>query len=377
MADGGWRIANRVLLIAHRSSRSANRNPFLVSRFSFLVSRFILHPSSFLPMLALVTAFLLSFISMWLYAYIVYWFDRFEREPKKLLVVVFLWGAFVATLGAIVAEFILGVGLLALTGDEPLTELAGAAIFAPLVEESLKGIAILIVAFVFRNEFDSILDGIVYAGIVALGFAATEDVLYLFSAYLEKGWGALFALYFVRVILTGWNHAAFTAFIGIGIAIARLNKNVVVKIFAPILGWAIAVILHGTFNGLLSTENDTAVLLAFCISWIGWLFIFAIIVWAIRLDRARAKKFLAEEVERGILSPAQFRVATAALAPTFMRLGALGSGHYWDTRRFYQVCGELAQKKEQLEKFGDERGNAATIEKLRAEMQKLAMVARA
>ncbi len=327
-------------------------------------------------MLALLVAFLLSFLPMWFYAYIVYWFDRFEREPKKLLVVVFLWGALVATIGAAIAEVLFSAGVVAVTANESLAEISNAAFFAPFIEESLKGIAILFVAFVFRNEFDSILDGIVYAGIVALGFAATEDFFYLFSAYDESGWGALFGLFFVRVILTGWNHAMFTAFTGIGIAVARLNKNVGVKILAPFGGWLIAVILHGTYNGLLSTANALA-LAAFCVSWIGWVAIFAIIIWAIRRERARAKKFLYDEVERGIISPAQYRIATSALAPTFTRLGAIGSKHFWDTRRFYQVCGELAQKKEQLEKFGEERGNAKIIETLRAELQNLAHVARA
>lgn len=327
-------------------------------------------------MFALLAAFFLSFVPAWFYAYVVYWLDRFEREPKKLLIVVFLWGALVATIGAAVAEYLLGEGFLALTGNESLTQMANAAFFAPIVEESLKGLAILLVAFVFRSEFDSILDGIVYAGIVALGFAATEDFFYLFSGYLEEGWATLFGLFFLRVILTGWNHAAFTAFIGIGIALARLNKNVLVKIFAPLGGWVCAVILHGVYNALLTTASAVA-LLALCISWMGWLVVFAVIVWAIRMERARAKKFLQEEVERGIITPAQYRVATSALAPTFTRLGALGSKHFWETRRFYQVCGELAQKKEQLEKYGEERGNAQIVQGLRAELHELARVARA
>lgn len=327
-------------------------------------------------MLALLTAFLLSFLPMWFYAYIAYWLDRFEREPKKLLVGVFWWGALFATITAAIAEVLFSESITSITGDESFAEIANAAFFAPIVEESLKGVAILVVAFVFRNEFDSILDGIVYGAIVALGFAATEDFFYLFSAYDESGWGALFALFFVRVILTGWNHAVFTAFIGIGIALARLNKNVALKILAPFGGWLIAVILHGLYNGLLSTAS-ALVLAAFCLSWLGWIAMFAIIVWAIRRERARAKKFLADEVERGVISPAQYRIATSALAPTLTRLNALGSGHFRATRRFYQVCGELAQKKEQLEKFGEERGNAKIIETLRGELQTLARVARA
>jgi RsiW-degrading membrane proteinase PrsW (M82 family) len=330
-----------------------------------------------MALFALLVAFLLSFLPMWVYAYIVYWFDRFEREPKRLLVVVFVWGALVAALGAALVEVLLSAGFLAATGSETLTELANNTVFAPIVEESLKGIAILIVALVFYSEFDSLLDGIVYGGIVALGFAATEDWFYLFAGYDEQGWGYMFGLFFVRVVLTGWNHAAFTAFTGLGIAFARLNPNVGIKILAPFGGWLIAVVLHAAFNALLSAENGGAVLLALCVSWLGWLAIFGIMLRAIAGERARAKKFLQDEVQQGVISPAQYRVATAALAPTFTRLGALGSGHFWDTRRFYQVCGELAQKKEQLAKFGDERGNTLLVEKLRAELARLAPLARA
>lgn len=327
-------------------------------------------------MLALSLAVLLSFIPMWVYAYIIYWLDRFEREPIKLLILVFFWGAFVATIGAAIAEFIFGAGLFSITGNQTLTDVANDALFAPFIEESLKGIAILVVAFVFRSEFDSVLDGIVYAAVVALGFAATEDVFYLFSGYQDQGWSYFFALFVVRVVMTGWNHAVFTAFTGIGIALARLNTNIFVKILAPIGGWACAVILHGTFNALLSTASGAGVILAFCLSWLSWIAMFALIIWAIRIERARNRTYLADEVTLGTISAAQYRAACTALAPTFTRLAALGSGHYWDTRRFFQVCGELAQKKEQLARFGDERGNAKKVRELRAELGKLAAVAR-
>ncbi len=327
-------------------------------------------------MLGFLAALLLSFIPAWIYAYIVYWFDRFEREPKKLLLAVFLWGAFVATIGAVIAEWILGEGVLALTQNESLAELATTSFFAPLVEESLKGIAILLVAWVFRSEFDSLLDGLVYAGIVALGFAATENVFYLFGAYDEKGWGFFFTLFFLRVILTGWNHAAFTAFIGIGIAFGRLSKKWAVWLCAPILGWMLAVILHGTFNALISSESGAGVILALCVSWLSWLTVLALVLWAITRDRARMRLYLRDEVARGAMTSEQYEVACSAFTRSMARFGAIGSGSFWQTRRFYQVCAELAQKKEQLEKFGGERGNADKIEKLRAELAKLTAVAR-
>ena len=53
-------------------------------------------------------------------------------------------------------------------------------------------------------------------------------------------------------------------------------------------------------------------------------------------------------------------------------MAALSGGAYRATDHFYQYLGELAHKKEQLTKFGDERGNAAIIEKLRGNITSLA-----
>jgi hypothetical protein len=60
-----------------------------------------------------------------------------------------------------------------------------------------------------------------------------------------------------------------------------------------------------------------------------------------------------------------------------VHLAALTSGTFRSTSRFYQVLGELAHKKEQLQKLGDERGNTQIIQRLRAEMTQLAPVAKA
>lgn len=325
-------------------------------------------------MSGLLVAFILSFGFAALYAYVVYWLDRFEREPKRLLVAVFVWGALFATVSAAIAELVLGAGVAALTGSDPLGEQVTRTFFAPLFEESLKGIAILLVFVAFYSEFDSIMDGIVYAGIVALGFAAMENTFYLFGGFDESGWAGLAGLFVLRVILTGWNHPMFTAFIGIGLAMARLNSNLAVRLAAPVGGWLLAVFAHSLFNTLLTVNEGALALLAFCTSWVGWLLMAVIIVWAISRESARARRYLQDEVARGTLTAQQYQLACRALAPTLTRLGALTSGHYRKTRRFFQVCGELAQKKEQLERFGEERGNREAVEALRAELASLSPI---
>ncbi len=179
----------------------------------------------------------LSFGITFFYALIIYWLDRYEKEPKRLLIGVFLWGAVVAIIGAILAEMVFAVGTFLFTRSETLSEGLTGSIAAPLVEETLKGLAVLLVFLIFRSEFDSILDGIVYAGITALGFAAIENALYAYGfGYREHGMEGMYAVLFVRGILGGWDHPMWTAFTGIGLAAARLTRNTAAKLTAPMGG---------------------------------------------------------------------------------------------------------------------------------------------
>lgn len=310
---------------------------------------------------------------MFLFAGFINWLDRYEKEPKMLLGAAFTWGVIIAGGGAYVINTVLGLGVYIVTGSEGATDFATASIIAPIVEESLKGLAVLVVFFLFYREFDSVLDGIIYAGITALGFAAIENVLYIYErGYLEGGWEGLWTLVFIRVILVGWQHPFYTAFTGIGLALARLNRNVLVKIIAVLGGFAMAVTthaFHNTFGGLIGGLEGLA--LGTVVDWIGWFFMLLFIVWMVLHERNIVKRHLQDEVSSGLISPAQYRTALS-FAQTGARLNAMMSGSYFATSRFYQVCGELAHKKEQFAKLGDERGNQVIIEKLRSELAQLA-----
>jgi len=320
----------------------------------------------------LLVSIFFGFVPMFLFAGFINWLDRYEKEPKALLGAAFLWGVLIAGGGAYIINTVLGLGVYIVTGSEGATDFATASIIAPIVEESLKGLAVLVVFFLFRREFDSILDGIIYAGITALGFAAIENVLYIYNyGYQEGGWSGLWQLVFIRVILVGWQHPFYTSFTGIGLAIARMNRNVLIKIIAVLGGFATAVFthaFHNTFGGLIGGFEGLA--LGTFVDWVGWFFMLVFIVWMIVNERNILKRQLQEEVSDGLISPAQYRTALS-FAQSGARLNALTSGSYAATSRFYQVCGELAHKKEQYAKLGEERGTLGTIEKLRSELTQL------
>lgn len=322
-------------------------------------------------------ALVLSFVPAFLCAVFVYWLDRYEKEPAPLLGGVFFWGAFVAVAGALVSQVILSGGVYLATGSERAADLAGSTLFAPLTEESLKGLAVLLVFLVFRREFDSLLDGLVYAGIVALGFAATENVIYLLGFAEENGTEGMLGLFVMRCILGAWDHPFYTSFIGLGLAASRHSLSPWVRWLAPVAGWGMAVATHSLHNVLAEAASAApeVLFLMFFVDWSGWLFVAIVLLVAIRREGRLVQAELADEVPRGTLTAAQYHAAASPLNRTVVRLRALSAGRLGATFRLYRLCGELAHKKRQLARFGDEGGNTRTIEGLRDEMRRLSPLA--
>lgn len=323
--------------------------------------------------LAFLASILLGYGPMFIFSAIIYWTDRYEKEPKLLLIGVFAWGALIAAAGAFFMNTILGASVYFFTGSELATELTTGSVFAPIIEEALKGLAVFLVFVFFRSEFDSILDGIVYAAIAALGFAATENTYYIYNfGYLEGGYAGVTEMVVIRVLLVGWQHPFYTAFTGIGLALSRLSRKMVVRVFAPLAGLSIAVTGHALHNTLASLLTGTSSLLTVAmIDWAGWFTMLLFIVWAVYRERRWISQHLKEEVSLGIITAKQYRTACSAWAQNIARLAGLFSGRFRATARFYQLTAELAHKKQQHLTLGDEDGNLARIEAMRSELARL------
>ncbi len=323
--------------------------------------------------MGLILSIFFGFVPMFFFAWFVYWLDRYEKEPKILLGLVFFWGAVVAAGGAFLINTLLGLGVYMFTGSEGATALTTGSLIAPIVEESLKGFAVLIVFLLFRREFDSLLDGVIYAAIVALGFAATENAYYIYQyGFQESGMGGLFWLVFVRVVLVGWQHPFYTSFIGIGLAASRLSRSSGVRFLAPVAAWVIAVLAHSFHNTLAELlQGVSGMVFGTVLDWGGWFLMFLFILWMITQEQRSIAVNLLEEVSLGTLTETQYRTACSAWAMNSAQFNALTAGHYRQTSRFYQVCAELAHKKRQRANLGEEGGNTAMIERLRVELSNL------
>ena len=125
---------------------------------------------------------------------------------------------------------------------------AAVLVVAPVVEEALKGSAVLLVLLVRRREFDGVVDGLVYAGLAGAGFAFVENVLYLGRGFSSGGGGALATVFVVRCVVSPFAHPLFTAATGVGLGLAVRSRRLSVTILAPVAGFAVAVALHAAWN---------------------------------------------------------------------------------------------------------------------------------
>src|SRR4051794_18755620 len=107
------------------------------------------------------------------YLLVLWWLDRYEKEPVSLIVLAFVWGAVPAIILGLIFESVLGIPL---NDSGPIGDLTQGSLIAPVVEETVKGILVFVLFMAYRQEFDDVLDGIIYGAVVGLGFSVVEDV---------------------------------------------------------------------------------------------------------------------------------------------------------------------------------------------------------
>ncbi|HWJ67535.1 MAG TPA: PrsW family intramembrane metalloprotease [Nocardioides sp.] len=228
------------------------------------------------------------------------WLDRYEPEPKRLLAAGLGWGAFVATIAALVIQ---GVGGL-LVG---ITDTTSLAVAAPVVEEASKGLFLVLLLWWRRAEVDGILDGIVYAGMVGVGFAFTENILYLAAAYNgTDGMGpggieAVTGTFVLRCLFSPFAHPLFTAFFGIGIGLAVSSRSGAVRWLAPTGGYLLAVLAHGIWNGSAVFGFGSFVVVYLVIMAPAFVAMIALAWWARETEAHLLRVALTDAADRGLL----------------------------------------------------------------------------
>lgn len=273
---------------------------------------------------AMLVGAILAFPAMCVYLLVPRLLDRYDPEPLYALVMALGWGAIAACGFSAMVNTIVGAAF---------NDVASAVVSAPIVEEASKGMLLLGFFYFLRREFDGVVDGIIYASFVAIGFAAVENVIYYARADLDPTGPGLRGTFFLRGLLTPWLHPLFTAMTGIGVGLARESTRAWLRSLAPPLGYLAAVLLHALWNGssvLLGSfgASGALILMVSIVLWLIFVVAFLAMVFGLVLRRGRIiRAHLVDEVALGHLTQTELNLVASAFGgfTAYMRKGSAGT----------------------------------------------------
>ncbi len=298
--------------------------------------------------------FVLSTIAMSLVLLCYLWLDRWEPEPPRLLVLAFLWGASIAIVVSVLLEAYIES---AINPGQTATSFVTVAVVAPVVEEAAKGMFLLIMMTGRRrNELNSLTDCLVYAGVVAVGFAWLEDIFYIADGETLASSLVTAAM---RLIMGPFAHPLFTTFTGVGVYFALQQRNTLAKVGYVVLGYLAAVVMHGLWNGsaLVGVQAYFGV-------YVAWMMpIFGLAIALAVGSRRREQRIVAEKlpgmVAAGLVTPQEAgwlgSIGTRKRAVAAVRQSG-GRAAGVAVQKFAAQVIELAFVRDRIDRgFGDER----------------------
>ena len=281
---------------------------------------------------ALPGASVLALVPLGVVLLAVRWVDRWEREPWQALAVAFGWGASVSVLVALVLNT--GAQLVLLAGGSTMQTATvwGAAVVAPVVEESIKAAGVLLVFLVWRRTFDGPVDGLVYAATVAAGFAFVENILYFGSAMVESAGmadagDAVVMTFLMRAVMSPFAHLLFTACTGLALGLAARSRSAYAWVWAFPLGLALAMVLHGLWNGSAMLSSQSAFFVLYVLFQIPlFLAVVAMAFWLRRQEAGVVRTRLTEYANAGWFAPAEVAMLASLRERRRARRWAAGRG---------------------------------------------------
>jgi RsiW-degrading membrane proteinase PrsW (M82 family) len=294
---------------------------------------------------------------MFVFLAIVWWLDRYHREPVWLLAITFLWGAVGGVFGAVVGSVVLDAGarllvvpVASMLGSDldAFHAVLGTVAIAPIVEEPSKALFLLYI--LWNRHFDNMTDGFVYGAATGLGFGMTENLVYFVSvsgdAYL---WGSTVV---VRTFYSAVMHATASAIVGAALGFARFRGCLAIIVCGS-LGLAMAIAVHALWNGLLmlgqiqgSNAPFVIDMLLFPLEVAGVLLVAQI---CLADESCMIRRELGAEAARGTLPPEHPRI----LASAFRRLWRGWLPHGVDHGRYVRATTSLAMRRHQVRQMGE------------------------
>lgn len=166
----------------------------------------------------------------------IYLKDKYEKEPKRLLFISFLLGAVVSILITTLLYSVFNIAV-PLTDKLSVMQQFVQAFFVVGFSEELSKYLIVLLFAQKRKEFNEPFDGIVYAVMVSMGFAATENIMYVLNG------GAATAL--ARAFTAVPAHATFGILMGYFMGKAKFSNK---RVQLNLTGLLLAIVFHGSYD---------------------------------------------------------------------------------------------------------------------------------
>ncbi len=291
---------------------------------------------------------------------LLYWSDRYEKEPKRLLAAAFLWGAIPALITALVVELFFELPP-QLIGSEALEALR-LGIVAPLLQEILKAAAVMLVYWRCRDEFDNVLDGILYGAMTGFGFAMTGNLISYVGSFAVWGPTGLNATVFAEGLLNRLNHALYSAVFGAGLGWGRLHPKRSRRWAVPVAALAGAAAVHALHNWV-SQRMLGLNLITVAVALAGLGAMIAVALWSLRRQRRVLTAARAGKVPDSLYRDLPRAGGRSRAGWRALRRG--GPAAWLRTQKLLQLCAELAFKLRQQRRGREAPRTPETIEELR------------
>ncbi|HVG43499.1 MAG TPA: PrsW family intramembrane metalloprotease [Longimicrobium sp.] len=284
---------------------------------------------------------LLAILPVPVYVALALWVDRFEPEPPRTLAQTFAWGATVAVLAAVCINTTAQVVAAGIIGERA-ADFFGAVISAPVVEELAKGLALLFLYRELKDEFDDVVDGVVYAAMVGLGFAMVENVQYYGAAVVEGG--GTMDTFGIRGMMAPFAHPLFTAMFGIGLGYTRERMRAAKRFWAPPVGLGAAIGLHALWN-LATTSDSWFLTLYFAVMVPAFMGILVVVYLSLVREGRVIREHLAHLVESGVIDAEELEclcVVRRRLRASYDAWRVGGAVRWRRRRELHRMASELA-----------------------------------
>lgn len=206
----------------------------------------------------------------------IYFMDKYEKEPIRLLLSNFFLGAIVSIIITTILYVIIDIPLPLKNNTSIFEQFIKAFFVVGLTEEFSKYIIIRYYAQP-HEEFNEPFDGIIYAVMVSMGFAATENIMYVTQGGFETA--------LVRAFTAVPAHATFAILMGYYIGKAKFSGN---RVVLNLTGLLLAALFHGAYDFFLFIDFIPGI-------WIG---AFISLLIGIILSRKAIKKHQNDSVFR-------------------------------------------------------------------------------